>query len=138
MLWTGCTASKYTGETVSYKKAQNGLIYLKSGGYGKTKSGSVNNAIDNAFKNLFLQGIPNSNQSTPMLGNNPAETFGANKRFFDRFFEQEKEQFILDRSVSNFKFLNINSPSTEITMTVNLQSLRQHLIQNKILKGFGL
>lgn len=138
ILMTGCRSSKYSGETTSYKPAQSGLIYLKSGGYGKTKPGSVNNAIENAFKNLLLKGIPNSNQSTPLLGNNALEVFANNKRFFDKFLAKEKDQYIMDRSVSGYNFLNINTPSTEVTMTVNLRSLRQYLVQNKVLKGFGL
>lgn len=138
VLMTGCKASKYTGETTSYKSAQSGLIHLKSGGYGQTKPGSVDNAIENAFKNLLLKGIPNSNQSTPMLGNNASEVYDSNQKFFENFLATEKDQYIVDRNVSGYNFLNINTPSTEVTLTINLQSLRQHLIQNKVLKSFGL
>ncbi|MDF1697383.1 MAG: hypothetical protein P1U56_16185 [Saprospiraceae bacterium] len=133
-----CKTSKLTGETMLIEPSPSGQLYVLAGGYGNMKEASVNNAIQNAFMNILLQGIPESNQSTPLLGNNAQDVYASNRGFFDKLFENDIERFILDKKVSNFKFLNLNEPSTNVKLKINLNAFRSHLEQKGIIRAFGL
>ena len=134
---TNCKSSKFTGQTVLLEKSEAGQLHLKASGYGSTKGESVKNAIQNAFKNVLLHGIPGSNQSTPLLGQNSEKTYKSNKKFLDNLLKNNVESFVLEQKNSSYKFFAINDPSSEVELTINLASLRAHLEQNKIIRGFG-
>lgn len=134
---TNCKSSKFTGQTTLLEKSQAGQLHLKASGYGSTKGESVKNAIQNAFRNILLQGIPGSNQSTPLLGQNSEQTYQSNRKFLDNLLENNVESFVLEQKNSSYKFFAINDPSSEVELIINLAALRSHLEQNKIIRGFG-
>lgn len=133
-----CKSSKMTGETIKYGNAPSGQISLKAGGYGDTKSRSINNAIENAFTSLLLRGVPGTNQSTPLLGKNSESVYSQHSAFFENFMKNDKEAYLIKKEVGTYKFLNVNAPSTNVTLLINLASLRSHLEQNGIIREFGL
>lgn len=135
---TNCKSSKFTGQTTLLENTTSGKLAVKASGYGKTKGVSVRNAIENAFKNIVMRGIPGSNQSTPLLGKNSKNAYKANKRFLDNMFENEINSFILEQKNSNYSFFSINAPSSEVELLINLAALRSHLEQNGIIREFGL
>lgn len=133
-----CGTTRFTGETVKFENVASGQLSLKSGGYGANQNVAVNNAIQNAFKNILIHGIPETNQDTPLLGKNARTVYNENKTFLDNFIETKSQEFILDKKVEGFKFTNKNNPSTEVSMLINLNSLRTYLEQNGMIRSFGL
>jgi|GEM_PF-588653 len=133
-----CSSTKFTGETRYFKDVKFGQLSIISGGYGKFKKEAANNAIENAFKTIFLYGVPNTNQSSPLLGKNAQSVFDSNKSFFENFLLKEKEQFVQTKHIRGFKFTNGKSPSVEVELLINLKALRTHLEENKIIRKFGL
>ncbi len=138
LVMYSCKSSRSTGETTHYKAASAGQVYVKSSGFGKTKGSSVNSAIKNAFENLMLRGIPDSNQSLPMLGNNAQDVYQKKKSYFTNFYKKDVERFILSRDVSRYRFLNVNEPSTDVTLLINTEALRRHLESDGVIRSFGL
>lgn len=134
----GCVGAKFTGETIKHKTVPSGQISVISGGYGKTKVSSVNNAIDKAFRNILLHGIPGTNQSTPMLGSTAEKVYQQNKKAIENILSNDLERYILDREVSAYRFLNINTPSTEVRLLINLQAFRSRLESQGIIRKFGI
>lgn len=134
---TNCKSSKFTGQTTLLEKSEAGQLHLKASGYGSTKGESVKNATQNAFRNILMYGIPGSNQSTPLLGQNSEQTYKSNRKFLDNLIENNVESFVLEQKNSTYKFFAINDPSSEVELIINLAALRSHLEQNKIIRGFG-
>jgi hypothetical protein len=135
---TNCKSSKFTGQTTLLENTVSGQLAVKASGYGSGKGVSVKNAIENAFRNILLRGIPGSNQSTPLLGKNSEKTYKANKRFLDNMLENEINSFVLEQKNSKYNFFSINDPSSEVELLINLAALRSHLEQNGIIRAFGL
>lgn len=135
---TDCGFTKFTGETIKNKTTPSGQISLVSGGYGISEKIAVENAIQNAFKNLLIHGIPGTNQDTPLLGKDARIIFEENETFLQNFLETKTQEFILNQSVSGFKFRNKNTPSTEVKLLINLNSLRTYMEQNGMIRAFGL
>lgn len=135
---TNCKSTKFSGQTTLLENTTSGKLAVKASGYGSAKGVSVNNAIENAFRNILLRGIPGSNQSTPLLGNNSENTYKTNKKFLDNMLENEINSFILEQKNSTYNFFSINDPSSEVELLINLAALRSHLEQNGIIRGFGL
>lgn len=133
-----CIGPKFTGETVKLDTVPSGQISVKSGGYGKTKVSSVNNAIEKAFKNILIHGVPGTNQSSPLLGSKAEQVYAQHKSTIDDMLANDIERYILNREVSGYKFLNINTPSTEVKLLINLQALRSHLENQGIIRKFGI
>ncbi len=138
ILFTDCRSSKITGETRVIEKSTPGTIVLSSAGYGKIKRTSVNNAIENAARNILLRGIPDSNQSTPLLGLGAEQVFAKKKNYFENFFDKDLEKFVLRREILSYNFFNINTPSSEVLVSFNLDALRRHLEQDGIIRSFGI
>ena len=135
---TACNTTKFTGETLKNESVASGQISVISGGYGKTKNVAVHNAIQNAFKNILIHGIPGSNQETPLLGKNARIVYDENRTYLENFLETKTQEFILNQKVNGFKFANLDSPSTEVELLINLNSLRTYLEQNGMIRAFGL
>jgi hypothetical protein len=138
LISIGCSTKKRTGETVSTKPASQGLIEVTASGYGYTKASSVENAIENAFKNILTQGIPKSNQVRPLLGNNALSVFERNKKYFDTFFRSEVSKYILDQKILKYNPLANSQASTEVRLEINLEALRKKLESDNIISKFGI
>ncbi len=135
---SSCSTAKFTAETRSVKPAESTQIEVVSGGYGATKKTASQNAVENAFKTLLMYGVPNSNQETPLLGSNAEQKFLDQQAFFDNFLASSLDNFIVSKKVRGYKFTNSKTPSTEVSMLINLHSVRNHLIANNIISDFGL
>jgi len=135
---TSCNTTKFTGETVKNETVAAGQLSITSGGYGNNKNIAVQNAIENAFKNILIHGIPGTNQATPLLGNDALTVFDANRTYLENFLQSKTQEFILSQKVKGFKFRNANSPSTQVELLINLNSLRTYLEHNGIIRSFGL
>ena len=132
-----CNTPRFTGQTVMHETSEAGKLSVIASGYGDLKYVSVKNGIQNAFRNILLNGIPGSNQSTPLLGKNAESAYKSNKKFLDNLIENGTDAFVLEQSNSKFKFFKINTPSSEVELVINLAGLRSHLEQNGIIREFG-
>jgi len=132
-----CVKPKYSGETVLFEKSSPGTVYVRSGGYGSSKSEAISNSISNALTNILIHGIPNSNQELPILGNDALNIFNSNKKYFEKLFSQPDE-FILKKESSDFKFFNTNMPSLETKLLINTSAIRKRLEKDNILRPFGI
>lgn len=137
-IFSACSFTKFTGETISKGVAPSGIIHLISGGYGQPQAVSEENAVRNAFKNILLNGIPNSNQESPMLGKKADEVFAKNQDFFDTFLESGKDRFILEKSTKGYCWQKPSTASSEVELKINLKSLRSYLENEGIIRSFGL
>ena len=96
-----------------------------------------NYAERNAMENLLFKGIPNSNQETPFI-ENELESLGRNKRFYELFLiQRDYEKFIIESSVSSNSG-NFNSYIVDQYIEIDLQGMRKHLENKKVIRKFGL
>ena len=135
---TSCSVKKHTGETHSIGPKSQGLIEVTSDGYGSTKSASIGNAIENAFKNILIQGIPNSNQVRPLLGNNAISVFEKNKNYFEKFFNNELPKYIMNQKILYYHPMSVNKASSQVVLEIKLDALRQKLQSDHIIATFGI
>lgn len=138
ILFTQCSTPKFTGETMSLRPMPSGQLALRAGGYGNTQKQAVNNAIENAFKKIFIQGVPQSNQETALLGADAENKYNEKLDFFNSFYKSRADQYILNRKIKGYKFTNDLTPSTEVELIVDLKALRKYLEGYKIIKPFGI
>lgn len=133
-----CSSAKQTGEAIEKQNVSSGQLYITSNGYGSLKSKSVENAVENAFRNLLINGIPESNQSTPLLGGNAQAVFNSHKTYFENFFKNDMMKFVLKKDIVSFNFLNTNSPSSKVDVLIHLAALRAKLENDNIIRKFGI
>lgn len=133
-----CSTTKYTGETKSTRAMPQGLIEVIASGYGISKTSSVTNAIENAFKNILTQGVPQSNQERPLLGNNALSVFEKNKNYFDKFFANELPKYILSQKILKYNPMSGGQASSEVLFEIKLDALRKKLETDKIISAFGI
>lgn len=138
LILISCSIKKQTGETVSKAPISQGLIEVTASGYGNTKSSSVENAIENAFKNILTQGIPQSNQVRPLLGNNALSVFEKNEKYFETFFKNESSKYILNQKIIKYNPLSKSQASSEVRLEIHLEALRKKLESDNIISGFGI
>ncbi|MEC8537414.1 MAG: hypothetical protein VXY26_01290 [Bacteroidota bacterium] len=124
-----------TGEV---KKSSENIdtLTLSTKGYGKSEDEAKKHAKTQAFSNLLFRGISNSSYSKAMVGNED-EARKLHKGFFKNFFNKmDLNKFITDINVTK----NYNKKDRSITcdITINIKSLRAHLIDSKILREWGL
>jgi len=134
----GCSVQKKSGETLSTSSKTQGLIEVRSKGYGALKSESIDNAIENAFRNILTKGIPQSNQQRPLLGNDAIKVFEKNNKYFNRFFEEELLAYVLSQKIISFNSISGSQASSEVLLEINLDALRKKLENDKIISTFGL
>ncbi len=113
------------------------IIKLISTASASTVAEGSKFAERNAMENLLFKGIPNSNQETPFIANE-LESLGSNKRFYELFLiQRDYEKFIIESSVSN-KSNNLHAYLIDQYIEIDLQGMRKHLENRKVIKKFGL
>ncbi|MBT8189257.1 MAG: hypothetical protein KJO29_02415 [Bacteroidia bacterium] len=131
---TGCKPHQYITRTENHNVVEPGLISIISGGYGETKDLASRNAIQSAFKNILIYGVPESSQPSPMLGSSAMTIYMMKRRFFEDFLENGTDPFILKKKIRGFSYVDEQSPSTEVELLINLIALKQHLEENNIIR----
>ena len=136
ILIYGCgTTLPTTGEVTKSSEKIDTLV-LNSKGYGKTESDALKHAKIQAFTNLFFRGIPNSSYSKAMIGNEE-KSRKEHKDYFKGMFKQmELNKFITEFSIT--RAFNKKEKSISCDISINIKALRANLIENKILREWGL
>lgn len=137
LLSVSCSNKKniMTG-TVSFISMKNDVLTFRCEGNGSNKDDAIHDAQINGFKILFFRGVPGSTNSAPMISVNEASELEKNKAYFDKLFNQSRYlSFVTSSIVASIYNTKENKVSIEIS--INTRSLRQDLVQNKILSDYG-
>lgn len=108
-------------------------------GYGKNAKAATQDAEVNVIKALMFSGVPNTQQSVPMVKESESETIKAHKAFMKNFLDTGYKQ-VITRSVIIRKFgKDINKQkSIDLNVTVNVPALRNALQRGETIRKFGL
>ena len=123
---------------VNYLSNTGETMTLRAVGYGKNAMTASTDAELSVIKALMFHGIPDTQQSTPMVSRNETETMKENKKFLTKFFEGEYQN-IITRSVIVHKFgkNGIKKKNITLDVTVNIRALRTELERNGVIRKFG-
>lgn len=108
-------------------------------GYGKSPKKASNNAEISVIKALLYNGIPNTQQSLPIIADTEYSVEDKHQAFFNKFYGGEYKNYII-RSKIIRKFAKDVNKQKIITLdvTVNVSALRNTLIKNDVIRKFGL
>ena len=108
-------------------------------GYGKNAKIDTQDAEVNVIKALMFAGIPNTQQTVPMVKESENETIKNHKDFMNNFMDNGYKQTIT-RSVliQNFGKDENKQKSIVLNVTVNIPALRNVLQREGIIRKFGL
>ncbi|MBK9981595.1 MAG: hypothetical protein IPP15_04085 [Saprospiraceae bacterium] len=133
----GCKTTIPATAEVNFLNANNGVINLRSIGYGKTNEECLQNAQKNAFETLFFRGIPGSQQNTPLISINEKEK-SESKKYFEEFYANSRYKTFLTSIQPAFDYRKVKGgKSVSVDLGINLQSLRADLESNNIIRKFG-
>jgi hypothetical protein len=119
-----------------YKEAQ-GMIAVKSTGYGKNQTEAVTDAQKNAFKVLLFKGLPGTELNIPLIENeNNAKSKHA--EYFKLFFDKENYKTFMMSSTESSNLIKMKGiKKITVDVKINYNSLRKDLEQNQLIRKFG-
>ncbi|MCM1141552.1 MAG: hypothetical protein NC453_23520 [Muribaculum sp.] len=133
------TSQSFAQYQVNYLHSEGETMTFRVVGYGKNAKKASADAEINAVKGLLFKGIPNTQQSVPMIKETEQTSYSKNKSFWNAFWEGEYQN-VITRSVivRNFGKDENKQKSITLEVTVNTHALRQDLERNSIIRKFGL
>ncbi len=123
-----------TGETTTTVQRM-GEITISAKGYGKKEALAVAHAKEQAFINLLFRGIPNSSYSNGGMVGNESKARQANSDYFKAFFESGMNKFVI--KTRQTKLFSKKDKSVQCEITINTETLRNDLTQNRVIREFG-
>lgn len=128
----------YTSEVLIDSKISTDSYVLISNGEGNSLEDATNQAEKNAFSVLLFNGIANSDLNYPLV-ENERESFKAHEEFYEYFFKKyDFRKFIIQHSLISQSPTKGNRTQVKMRITINLGALKSYLIQNSIIRKFGL
>lgn len=108
-------------------------------GYGKNAKIASDDGEQSVIKALMYHGIPNTQQSVPMVSQTEAQSMNENGEFLKSFFYAEYKN-VITKSVIVRKFGKDENKQKSIGLevTVNIRALRNELTRNGVIRRFGL
>ncbi len=82
-----------------------------------------------AIYQLLFRGIPNSNQTSPVISTSEEEVWRKNPAYFEEFFNKNRYKTFIISSFKNDKYSSI--------VSVNLKALEADLEHHSIIRKFG-
>ncbi len=122
---------------VTFLRYQNGVLTVRSVGYGKNNRDAIFDAEKNVFKNLIFIGISNSAFDKAMAGGSIDKE---KQQYLESFFKKDYYRRFLSESVlikKPYKDKVHKCFKAEVEVTVNYYALRKELEQNGIIHEFG-
>jgi len=118
-----------SGETMTFRVV----------GYGKNAKKASADAEIQVMKAIIFHGVPDSQQSVPMVSETESASYSAHKNFWNVFWNGDYQRLI-SRSVIVRKFGKDENKQKSIALevTVNVRALRQELERNGVIRKFGL
>lgn len=136
-LFFSCKPISYSSEVIFQAKENAGIYIVRSFGYAKKSNDAVLEAEKNAFKVLLFKGLPGSDLSVPLI-ENESSSISQHKSFYDKFFDGGGyRSFIMNRNDSYTPKKVKNGYRSEVTIKINIASLRRELEQNQVIRKFG-
>jgi hypothetical protein len=137
IILQSCKPISYSSQ-VNFKSKENTGVYIVNAyGYAKKSKDAVLEAEKNAFKVIIFKGLPGSDLTVPLV-DNESTSMSQNKTFYDNFFDGGGyRSFIMNRNDSYTPKKIRNGYQSEVTLKINLASLRRELEQNQIIRKFG-
>lgn len=108
-------------------------------GYGKNAKIASSDAETNVVKTLLFKGVPDTQQSVPIIRETEQSAYSREKAFWKSFWGGEYQN-VITRSVIVRKFGKDENKQKSITLevTVNTRALRQEMERNGVIRKFGL
>lgn len=133
------TLDSFAQYQVNYLNSDGETMTFRVVGYGKNAKKASCDAETNVIKAIIFKGVPNTQQSVPMIKETEVSTYSMNKDFWDTFWNGEYQDVII-RSLIVRGFGKDENKQKSITLevTVNIRALRQELERNGIIRKFGL
>jgi len=124
-----------TSGNVQHVSSKDGMITFNCVGTGSNKQEAISDAEINAFKILFFRGIPTSAYSAPMISVNEAEVLSKHKNYFNTLFSGKRYSSFVTAStiVTDFD----KNKKLTLQISINTRSLRQDLVNSKVLSDYG-
>ena len=113
---------------------RDGMITVKSIGYGKSQKKSHEIAEKNLFDVLFFRGLPGSSQKQPLIGINEQELKRQHKDYFNQFYNRKYYMTFLSGSEPTNKKIK---KGLEVEIKVHFRALRSELESQGIIRKFG-
>ncbi len=108
-------------------------------GYGRNEKIAFKDAELNVIKALMFEGIPNSQQSFPMVSETEDAAMNKYRKSLDIFFDNGyKSEITRSVIVRKFGKDDNNRKSMTLEVTVNIKSLRAKLERIGVIRKFGL
>jgi len=135
MMWGCGSTAPTTGETTKSVE-RSGQITITAKGYGKKEAVALNHAKEQAFVNLLFRGIPNTSFSNGGMIGNEQEAKSKNPAYFKDFFENGGlNKFVI--KTRQVELFSKKDKSVKCDITINTESLRNDLTQNRVIRTFG-
>ena len=136
-LMCSCGSTAPTTGEATKSVERSGQITITVKGYGKKEAVALNHAKEQAFVNLLFRGIPNTSFSNGGMIGNEQEAKSKNPAYFKDFFEKGGlNKFVI--KTTQVKLFSKKDKSIKCQITINTESLRNDLTQNRIISTFGL
>lgn len=140
---TNCGGSKtdynFASAKVAYLSSEGmETLSVRSSGVGENESQARYQAERLAFENLFFRGIAGSPYSKPLVGINETEELNKNASYFNSFFNNRMQTFILSSYQSTPKQKSKGTVYLTMDLKINTRSLKKDLETNGIIRKFGL
>ena len=136
---SACSRQMYTVQSVGIIAEQNGIVTIRSTGYGQDKSKAIHSAEQNAVELLLFRGMPGSQQAIPMVSVDEAEVKARHNDYFKELLTNGRYRTFILSSVPVTNFIKHGQAKRNITVDVqiNVPALRSDLETHNVIRKFG-
>lgn len=114
-----------------------GRVYFEVVGYGMAHLTGEKDAMENLFSSIFFRGIPGSTTLKPLIGINESEILKAHKFYFQSFYDNKRFiSFVNEKECSSLSGRG-KRRKLKCIISVDIQTLREDLKNNKIISDYG-
>lgn len=135
-LW-GCRSPKAIYNVIGVHSDANSIT-VRCNGYGKTNADALVDAGKYAVEQLLFRGIPNSNQSNPLIGTDEATAMSLHEAYLTELFGRERYLSFLTLTTPVDGGKECGNFWTVADITINLRALRMDMEQAGVIRKFGL
>lgn len=137
---------------VNFINSRDGVIYVRSNGYGTNRFTLQDNAERTAIEILLYRGIPGSQQNLPLVSEEYQAKFRGKPGYIKNLLDAEAKKYrqFITRSepVTKMKSIRVRGEGfidgsfkptkiQEFEIGINLPSLRRDMEANNVIRGFG-
>jgi hypothetical protein len=139
ILFSSCKNLEEYNSNVKVEQKKGSFEYSFVGtGYAKKSENCVTDAERNIFEVILFRGFASTDLQIPLV-ENETESKSKNASFYESFFEKKGYRNFITSNVDIIEPSKMvkGGFSCKIRLTVNMNSLKSHLEQNKIIRKFG-